>query len=468
MRTVADSMLAGLRRLSTERAEPLRTRNYRFIAAAMLVTNVGNGMQFIANCLLVLRMTGSARSVALVLLTAAIPGVFGGPFIGVAIDRFPRRWVFVAADCTSVAVLAVTVALYASGNLRTWHVFAMVFLLGLTESTAVPTGTTLVREIMPVDRLLAANATTGVSVQTGNVIGTALGGLIIAASSVGWVLAINLVSYGASALFISRVKTARVIVKEGGDGWRAGVDRAAAGFHYLRRHPATLPSYSMVLLLFCVLYMLNTLVAPFATTALDVGAGGLGLIDAMFAVGAIVGGLALPLMTARLNRDRMAGVGVVVLGGTVMTLAASHGLAQPMLLYAAAGFGFQAFYIFRTRVQEQVPVDIQGRVMAMLISSVGICRMIVYIVLAAFVSELTLRLIYLTSGAIVLAIGAVVTVLAFLRPVASQPPESEPEPAFPLDPAKESDHAEPPRGPALDGRAGDGLEPALHGGGPGS
>ncbi|MEU9131940.1 MFS transporter [Kitasatospora sp. NPDC048540] len=424
---MADSRAQTLRGLVRERLDPLRPPGYRRIAAAMLVTNIGNGMQFIANCLLVLQMTDSPRAVALVLLTAAIPGVFFGPLIGVAIDRFERRWVFVCADLVSVLTLATTVTLQATGHLRTWHVFVMVFVLGLTESTAVPTGTTMVREIVPVQKLLAANATTGVAVQIGNVIGTAVGGFLIAASSVTWVLGINLVSFTASALFVSGVRSTRTITKDGGDGWRETVRRAAAGFTYLRTHPATLPSYTMLLVLFAVLYMMNTLVAPYAENVLEVGASGLGFIDAMFAVGAILGGLALPLLTARFNRDRLACYGLIGMGLTLILLWQADGLAQPMVFYALAGINFQAFYIFRTRVQEQVPVDIQGRVMALLITTVGICRMGVYIVLAAFVSTLTLRLIYLCCGLGVLILGIVMTTSTIVRRVESRPPENEPE-----------------------------------------
>ncbi|MER5865152.1 MFS transporter [Kitasatospora sp. NPDC002040] len=434
-------MAESLRGLVRERLDPLRPPGYRRIAAAMLVTNVGNGMQFIANCLLVLQMTDSPRAVALVLLTAAIPGVFFGPLIGVAIDRFERRWVFVCADVVSVLTLAVTVTLQGTGHLETWHVFVMVFILGLTESTAVPTGTTMVREIVPVQKLLAANATTGVAVQIGNVIGTAFGGFLIAASSVTWVLAINLVSFTASALFVAGVKSKRVITKSTGEGWREQVRSAAAGFTYLRTHPATLPSYTMLLVLFAVLYMMNTLVAPYAETVLDVGASGLGFIDAMFAVGAILGGLVLPLLTARFNRDRLACYGLIGMGLTLILLWQADGLAEPMVFYALAGINFQAFYIFRTRVQEQVPVDIQGRVMALLITTVGICRMGVYIVLAAFVSTLTLRLIYLFCGIAVLVLGIVMTTSTIVRRVESRAPEVEPEPELaPVEAGRQADH----------------------------
>jgi MFS family permease len=423
---MAGTVGVAVANLFHERVEVLRPPGYRRIAAAMLVTNMGNGMQFIANVWLVFLLTHSASAVSLVLLTAALPGVLFGPFIGVAIDRFPRRLVFAGAECVSALTLAVTATLSLTGHLHTWHVFATVFVLGLTESTAVPTGTTLVREIVPVKRLLAANATTGVAVQTGNVTGAALGGLLIAASSVSTVLLLNLVSFLASAAFVIGVRTGRRIERPDVPGWRASLQRAAAGLTYLRTHPRMVPSYLMLLILFATLYLLNTLLAPFASSVLRVGAGGLGLIDAMFAIGAIAGGVMLPLLTARLNRDRLAGLGVIGLGAALVGLGGSHGLATPMLLYAACGISFQSFYIFRTRVQEQVPVDLQGRVMAMLITSVGVCRLVVYGILAIVESSVTLRVIYAVGGAALGLLGVVVTIRAFQSKTVSAPPD-EPE-----------------------------------------
>ncbi|GAB3796992.1 MFS transporter [Micromonospora zhanjiangensis] len=419
----AGTAVAGL---FAERIEALRPPGYRRVAAAMMVTNLGNGAQFVANVWLVLQLTGSPRAVSLVLLTTALPGVFFGPIIGVLIDKFPRRLVFVGSDVFAAVVLAVTLTLYVTQHLATWHLFTAVFLLALTESTSVPTGTTLVREIVPVDRLLAANATTGVAVQTGNVIGAALGGVIIAATSVAGVLALNMVSFLLSAAFIVGVRTTRRIEREGGDGWKASFQRAAKGLDYLRTHPKMLPSYGMLLVLFATLYLLNTLLAPFADHVLDVGASGLGFIDAMFAIGAIVGGILLPLFTARLNRDRIAALGVIGLGLALVALGWSSGLAVPMLLYAACGICFQSFYIFRTRVQEQVPVALQGRVMALLITSVGLCRLVVYGILAIFASDSALRGVYAVGGAALAVLGVVVTVGAFRRPFASAPP-TEPE-----------------------------------------
>ncbi|GAA2591896.1 MFS transporter [Winogradskya consettensis] len=430
-----NALRAKLAALAAERAEALRPPGYRRVAGAMLVTNLGNGAQFIANVWLVLQLTDSPRAVSLVLLTTALPGVFFGPIIGVLMDRYARRLVFATSDIFAALVLAVTVTLYLTHRLETWHLFTAVFLLALSESTSVPTGTALVREIIPVDRLLSANATTGVAVQIGNVIGAAAGGIIIAVSSVAGVLVLNMVSFVLSAVLIIGVRTARRIERDGGAGWKESIRSAAKGLDYLRSHPKMLPSYGMLLVLFATLYLLNTLLAPFAENVLDVGASGLGFIDAMFAIGAIAGGVLLPLFTARLNRDRIAALGVIGMGIALIALGGSSGLAVPMLLYAAAGVCFQSFYIFRTRVQEQVPVGLQGRVMALLIMSVGMCRLVVYGILAIFASTAALRGVYAAGGAALAVLGIIVTITAFRRPEASTPPTDPDLAAYPLAPA---------------------------------
>ena len=402
--------------LVRERLEALRPPSYRRIAAAMLVTNMGNGMMFIATVWLVLEMTNHPSGVPLVLLTTALPGLVFGPLIGVAIDRFRRRLLFVATDVSAACVLGVTLTLVLTDALQTWQLFVAVFLLGLCESTAVPTGTALVREIVPVQSLLAANATTGVAVQFGMVTGATVGGILIAMFGVAPVLAVNLCSFLLSALLMYGVRSEHVPQRApAGGGWRGSVRHAAMGVAYLRSHPKMVPSYLMLLTLFATLYLLNTLLAPYAANVLEVGPDGLGYIDAMFAVGAIVGGVALPLFTARLNRERLAGLGVIGLGLAVFMLSRADGLLAPMLLYAAAGISFQSFYIYRTKVQEQVPVELQGRVMALLITGVGVCRLIVYGVLALAVSAVTLRTIYAIGGGALVLLGCLATIHAFRR-----------------------------------------------------
>lgn len=413
-------MLSTVARLARERLEALRPRTYRRFVAAVLVTNVGNGMQFIANVWLVLALTNRPSMVPLLLLTTALPGLLLGPVIGVAIDRFDRRLLYVVTDLVSGAVLAVSATLIATGAIRTSELFGTVFLLGLSEQVATPTGTTLVKEIVPVERLLAANATNGVAVQLGNVTGAALGGVFIALFSVTSVLVVNLGSFLLSALLVLGVHAGRRAAHPAeGKGWRSALRQATKGISYLRTHRSLVPTYLMLLLMFATLYMLNSLLPPFARNVIRVGPAGLGYIDAMFAVGAVLGGIVLPLLAARLNRDRVAACAVAALGVLLVGMGRAHGLLVPMMLYATIGLTYQSFYVFRTRVQEKVPLDLQGRVFSLLITGVGLSRMVVYGLLGIFASNGTLRLTYAAWGVVLVLVAGALAVPAFSKEGAS-------------------------------------------------
>ncbi|MBM7774775.1 MFS family permease [Actinokineospora baliensis] len=397
-----------------ERLEPLRPVEYRRVAGALMITNMGNGMQFIANVWLMLQLTDHPWGVPLVLLVGALPGLTLGPLIGMAMDRFPRRRLFVVTDLVATAVLAVVTLLSATGELQMWHLFAVVFFLGGVESTSVPTAGALVREIVPEGKLLAANATTGVAIQIGQVLGSAVAGLMIAATSVTWVLVLNMVTFLGSAALVAGLRAAghSYSAPEGPRDWRTRYAWSRQGFTYLREHPRLLPSYVMLVVLFGVLYLLNTLIAQYAVEVLDVGSGGLGLIDAMFALGAVLGGIALPMVTARADESKLAGAGVIGLGAGLVGMGLASGLLVPMLMYASMGVTFQAFYVFRSRVQEATPVDLQGRVMSLMITSVGLCRVLVYLVLAAAAGAVALRAVYIGVGGVVIVLGLLVTIAA--------------------------------------------------------
>ncbi|NRQ37769.1 MFS transporter [Nonomuraea sp. NN258] len=410
---MTNALMRGVR----ERLEPLRPVEYRRVAAALMTTNMGNGMQFIANVWLMLELTDHPWGVPLVLLVGALPGSTLGPLIGMAIDRFPRRLLFVVTDLVAAAMLGVTAILSATGNLEMWHLFAVVFFLGGIESMSVPTAGALVREIVPQGKLLAANATSGVAIQIGQVLGAAIGGLMIAATNVTGVLILNLVTFLASAMLVAGLRTAghSYSAPTGPRGWRTTFAWSKQGLVYIREHPRLMPSYIMLVVLFAVLYMLNTLIAPFAVEVLAVGSDGLGLIDSMFALGAVLGGIALPVLTARIDESKLAGIGVIGLGGAMIGMGLATGLLFPMLAYATMGITFQAFYIFRSRVQEAAPVDLQGRVMSLVITTVNLCRLGVYLILAVSAGAIALRSIYVAAGGLVAVLGLIVTVAALRR-----------------------------------------------------
>ena len=79
-----------------------------------MIGEIGTHFNNIAVAALVLQVTGSGLAVGAMLMARAIPAMLAGSVAGVALDRYDRRRIMIAADIARAAVAA---ALFLSQNL---------------------------------------------------------------------------------------------------------------------------------------------------------------------------------------------------------------------------------------------------------------------------------------------------------------------------------------------------------------
>src|SRR5436189_2925382 len=73
-------------------------RGFRFLWLGQVVSQMGDWFDTIAVYTIALRLTGSSRSVALIMVARFLPSVVMGPLSGVVADRFSRRSIMISAD----------------------------------------------------------------------------------------------------------------------------------------------------------------------------------------------------------------------------------------------------------------------------------------------------------------------------------------------------------------------------------
>src|SRR5579872_5109930 len=83
-----------------------RRRNFTLLWVAQFISTIGNGLTESAAAILVYKLTGSAASVGLALLAAALPGLLVGLFAGVIVDRFDRKRIMIASNVICALVIA--------------------------------------------------------------------------------------------------------------------------------------------------------------------------------------------------------------------------------------------------------------------------------------------------------------------------------------------------------------------------
>ena len=106
-KTPAPDADAGGRASGTFRA--LGNRNFQLFFSGQIISLVGTWMQNVAEAWLLYRLTHSAALLGVLGFVAQIPIFLLSPLAGLAADRWPRRRVVIATQCSSMA-LAFTLA----------------------------------------------------------------------------------------------------------------------------------------------------------------------------------------------------------------------------------------------------------------------------------------------------------------------------------------------------------------------
>jgi MFS family permease len=217
----------------------LRYANFRRFFAGQGLSLIGTWLQQVAMAWVAWRLSGSPLLLGVVAFCSNVGILALGPFTGVLADRVDRRRALFVTQ-TLLLVQAVTLAaLAALGHLEVWHLVACALWLGVVSAFDIPLRQSLYVHLVD-DRadLPNAIALNSFLVNTARVVGPALAGVILAATSEAVCFALNALSFVAVIVAISRMQWPRETKPEPPRGgfwmsWKEGA-RYAFGFAPVR------------------------------------------------------------------------------------------------------------------------------------------------------------------------------------------------------------------------------------------
>ena len=138
-----------MRRSLVETVLPARLgAPFRWLLGSSWLSNIADGIQVAAGPLLVASETRDPLLVSLAAVLQYLPFLLFGLFAGVVADRVDRRRLVAVADLCRVVVVAVLVGTVAANEVNIALVLTAVFLLGLGETFADTTTSTLLPMIV--------------------------------------------------------------------------------------------------------------------------------------------------------------------------------------------------------------------------------------------------------------------------------------------------------------------------------
>ena len=434
----------------------LESRSFLFLFLAMFVSLLGTGMNFAGVTWYVLEQTHSPVRVSLLTVLVMMPGLVVPVVGGVLIDRLDRRYLGIVLDLIRGAIVLGTAALIRAGVARLWHIYAMVFLLGVGFAIYWSTVNALAQEVIPRGQYATANAGVLIAIQGGMMTGGSLVGFVYKSAGLAGILTIDGLTYlvAAFSLFLLRSGyvapqthrdeeapsgadlTAPAVAAredplgpplgEPGIGGRFVRDlREAAG--YLRGQPRVLALGITYACMMAGVISSNVLVVTLTQQVLHSDARGFGFMEAGWAFGAVSGGLTAGVFAGWLSAP-------LLLIGALAVLAAGHPLfpyAGSIVLAVAmnALFGLcRAFggVLAQTGIMEWVPRRLMGRTQSTFSMLANVLQVLMSLTLGYFAQHLSLALAFFVLGllygcAVLAAIRA-----RELQPASAPKPERAP------------------------------------------
>jgi MFS family permease len=339
---------------------------------AAFVGSIGNWMQSTAQGWLVLGLTDSQFALGATSAVSTAPILLLSVFAGVLADRLDLRKLLAATQLAGAAIAAVLALLTATGVVAFWHVLVLAGLSGAAGALASPAFQAVVSTI--VDRSAIGNAVALNSAQfnLSRVLGPTVAGLVIAAGSLALAFFANALALVVVAFVIFRLPIGRASSAGRVEAsiWANLLD----GVRYVRAER----TIKILVLLAAIpaLFILNYLVLMpvFARDILQIGAPGLGLLNASLGIGALSGAIfvAVTRPGGGSGRLALAGLGSASIGLIVFGLSTSLPLSCVAL--AALGGSQVAYYATtNTLIQVLVSPRLRGRVLSLyVLTSLGV------------------------------------------------------------------------------------------------
>jgi MFS family permease len=301
----------------------LHHRNFRLLWIGLLISMTGSLMQNVAllwHVSLLVPPDKKGLALGLVGLARFGPIVVFSLVSGVFADALNRRRLMLFTQSAAAVVALALAALTFHGLTVVWPIYALAALGAAVSVFDLPARQSLMPMLLPREDLPNAISLNTIMFQTASVVGPALGGLVIGATSVAWAYVANAVSFVfvIAALLMMRDVPARPASAAGA---RDDVSLSAAmeGLSFVFRSP--LIRSTMLLDFFATFFSSATALLPiFAQDILHVGAQGYGWLFAAPAVGAFFTSAALVPLIDRIKRR----------GPTLLWAIALYGLATVM------------------------------------------------------------------------------------------------------------------------------------------
>jgi MFS family permease len=334
--------------------------------AGSVISGTGDEITLLALPWLVLQLTHSPFQLGIVASLQHLPFLLFTLIAGVYADRWDRRRIMLGADLLRFAALATIPIAALLGGLTIVQIYVVAFMAGTGRVWFEVAHYALLPGIVEQDQLVDANSKFQITDGVGVFLGPSIGGFLIKLAGAANAVAVDAVSFLASAVAIFTLPSLRAAQSPEERGWRA---QLAGGLRYLVQQR---PIFENALALMAMLFFMTMVDAVFVFYAqheLHLDAALTGLVLAAAGLGPIVFGSLAPQVRRRLRTGQVMVTAAILAGPLLAVLDVAVLVPKPFAIALAGGamavsFGMAALWNVATLSYRQavIPGHLMSRV----------------------------------------------------------------------------------------------------------
>lgn len=317
--------------------------------------------------------TGSATILATSTLIAMLPQIFLAPFAGTLIDRWNRKIVMIISDCLIALATLVLIYIFFIGKESIWAIYVILFIrssCGSFHYPAMQASTSLMVPKQHLARIAGLNQTLQGVI---GIIAPPLGAFLISIFPTHTVLAVDVITAIIAITLLAFIpipqparKTDEINIQAKP---RTFSQDLREGWNYMVGWPGLMAIAILAMLINFLLTPSSSLIPLMVTKEYHGGAPQLGLLDSIFGVGVIAGGLILSAWGGFKKRIITCMLGIIGIGVGVLIFGSMPSQFFYVALSGVFLLGFMQVFAngpLHAILQSNVDPGMQGRVLSLI------------------------------------------------------------------------------------------------------
>ena len=380
-------------------------KNFLLLWFGQAISQIGNRIYVMALAWYIVAVMESPGRMIVLFIISSLPSLVFGPLIGPLVEKWNKKKVIISCDVISGVLTALIATLIHFGYNWLWLIYMVCFLLNTVNLFFSPSVNSILPTIIPQDHYRQGTSLMKMMTFLSQIMGAAVGGMLVGFFGVFWSIAINAASFLISALMSAFVSFKPVAAAATGKYFSDFKE----GFRYLRRDTMLSGTLAIAVTVNLFLPSFIVLVPIIIKNGLNLDAIHYGIVDAAIPIGAVLVSLLLSLQKKKGESNPMRTLALSIAGIALVYVLVSYLRNFATMLLAGIVFGFLSNNVnikVLSYFIEKVEPQFRGRVFSLLESLSYASISISYVIVSILSSKLDIYVVLLVNGVCLLSIAA--------------------------------------------------------------